>query len=1021
MSAAAPREDGAGGVSSGRMQLDDTQAATAGSARTLAAVETVATDVEDWPRGAAFGRYVLLERLGSGGMGVVLAAYDPELDRRVALKLLHGGDDETGRMWLLREAQALARLAHPNVVAVHDVGTHERRVWVAMEFVAGRTLGAWARERPRRWPEILRALIDVGRGVAAAHAVGLVHRDLKPDNVMVGDDGRVRVMDFGLAHGRVAATTAPEGAGGSDESRPVLAALALHLSRTGTLQGTPRYMAPEQWEGREADPAADQFAWSVMAWELLFGAPPFAGDDLATLAHAVTSGARRPAPWGRVPGWLRRVVERGLATEPGRRWPSMPALLAALARGRVRARVRVAALVVVGIAAVVAGIAAERRWDLAARVAACDEAGAEIAAVWNDEARADLRRALVATGVPYAETAASRVVPWIDQHAAAWRQARTDACLDASVRGSWTADTAERAAWCLEERRLGLESLLAEFAAADARTVQKAVTAAASLGLVAACRDPVLLQREPLPPIELRPQVRELHAELARAATLRLLGGHGEGLKIAVRARERAARDVGWRPLVAAAYYLEGRLLHATGAYTEAEAALLAAYREAGLVGAWSVAADAAVAAIRVVGHELARPADGRAWALHAEIAAAHAGDPGGLREANRRNALAIVDLDVGDHGAARAGHERALAILESAFGVDHPAVASSLGNLALVHESAGDLVAARGLQERVLAVQEAVLGPGHPAVALVRNNLAMTLEQLGDHTRARALHEQALADLRRALGPDHPDVALSLDNLALARAGVGAHAEARALHAEALAIREKALGPEHPDVAISLSNLGNAEEELGELVAARDHHARALAILERTRGPDHADVAVVLGNLAAVQKALGAHAEAQALRERVLVIREKALGPDHPEVALALYNLAAAHRLAGREAEARSLYQRALGIQERALGAEHPVVARTLVGLARLDLERGRPREARALLERSVAIYGAHPGAQDYEFAAHFDLAEALLPEDPARAVAEAEAARDGYRSAGAARAAELAAVEAWLARHRR
>ena len=148
-------------------------------------------------------------------------------------------------------------------------------------------------------------------------------------------------------------------------------------------------------------------------------APPFAGDDLATLAHAVTSGARRPAPWGRVPGWLRRVVERGLATEPGRRWPSMPALLAALARGRVRARVRVAALVVVGIAAVVAGIAAERRWDLAARVAACDEAGAEIAAVWNDEARADLRRALVATGVPYAETAASRVVPWIDQHAAA--------------------------------------------------------------------------------------------------------------------------------------------------------------------------------------------------------------------------------------------------------------------------------------------------------------------------------------------------------------------------------------------------------------------------------------------------------------------------------------------------------------------------------------------------------------------------------------------------------------------------
>src|SRR5688572_26513944 len=154
-------------------------------------------------RGTVVGRYVLLDKLGAGGMGIVYAAYDPELDRKIAVKLLlPSRSTEAGRARLLREAQALAKLTHPNVVAVYDVGTHDDQVWIAMEFVPGQTLGAWVKERLRRWPELLRVLTDVVRGVAAAHAVGLVHRDLKPENVMIGRDGRVRVMDFGLAHGR---------------------------------------------------------------------------------------------------------------------------------------------------------------------------------------------------------------------------------------------------------------------------------------------------------------------------------------------------------------------------------------------------------------------------------------------------------------------------------------------------------------------------------------------------------------------------------------------------------------------------------------------------------------------------------------------------------------------------------------------------------------------------------------------------------------------------------------------------
>ena len=320
-------------------------------------------------RGDVIDRYVVLTLLGQGAMGVVYAAYDPELDRKVALKLLspqaEGGLGSAGRTLLLREAQALARLAHPNVVAIHDVGTHGEQVWIAMEFVAGQTLDAWASERPRRWPDVLKILTDVSHGVAAAHAVGLVHRDLKPDNVMVDSTGRVRVMDFGLAHGRAAEVPETCATLESDAfRRPEASALSLVLTQSGAVNGTPAYMAPEQWSGDEASVATDQFGWSVMAWELLFGERPFAGTTMSELGAAVVAGRRRPPPRGRAaPGWLRRMIERGLAGDPSRRWPSMAALIAALERGQTRARRRMVTALLVGTAMAGAVLGGVRQWN----------------------------------------------------------------------------------------------------------------------------------------------------------------------------------------------------------------------------------------------------------------------------------------------------------------------------------------------------------------------------------------------------------------------------------------------------------------------------------------------------------------------------------------------------------------------------------------------------------------------------------------------------------------------------------
>lgn len=264
--------------------------------------------------GARLGRYVVLDWIGAGGMGVVYAAWDPQLDRKVAIKLLHGheGDEDGLTSPLIGEARAMARLAHPNVLAIHDVGTLDGQVFVATEFVDGVTLRRWL-QTPRTWREIRGVLLAAGQGLAAAHAAGIVHRDFKPDNIMIGGDGRVRVMDFGLAR-----------AGRTE--RGTSAATA-----TTILAGTPAYMAPEQWDGGPIDQRTDVFSFCVAAWESFHGERPFASDARAvrTLAIGRPSDLRSRS---RLPRRMSQILLRGLRSAPDERYPDMGSLLAELER-----------------------------------------------------------------------------------------------------------------------------------------------------------------------------------------------------------------------------------------------------------------------------------------------------------------------------------------------------------------------------------------------------------------------------------------------------------------------------------------------------------------------------------------------------------------------------------------------------------------------------------------------------------------------------------------------------------------
>jgi tRNA A-37 threonylcarbamoyl transferase component Bud32 len=373
------------------------------------------------------GRYVVRGKLGQGAMGVVYEAFDNALDRRVAIKLVRTDvDTAVVGARLVREGQALARLNHPNVVHVYEFGQDHGRVFVAMELVDGTTLREWLRARRRGWSDVLDACIAAGRGLAAVHAQGLTHRDFKPDNVMVGDDGRVRVMDFGLAR-FVVDEPLPSASPSAGQDRWA------ETTAVGRVVGTPAYMAPEQRRLRAANASSDQFSFCVTLWEALLGRRPFTetGEPMAPSS----SGPR-------IPAWLRAVLLRGLHDEPGSRWPDIGALLDALERGRARARRRRRAVVVAGVLGLLGVLAIAHVLDRRRRERECEQEGNAIAENGEAHGLADTARV--------------------------WADARNEACRRARVDDIWDDDDYARASWCLDRQRMRIEAGVDEITAADA-------------------------------------------------------------------------------------------------------------------------------------------------------------------------------------------------------------------------------------------------------------------------------------------------------------------------------------------------------------------------------------------------------------------------------------------------------------------------------------------------------------------------------------------------------------------------
>jgi serine/threonine-protein kinase len=797
-------------------------------------------------------RYTVLDFLGQGGMGVVLAAYDSRLDRRVALKLLrHRGEGSSGsaeQARLVREAQAMARLSHPNVLAVYDSGTLEDgSLFIALEYVEGQTLRQWSSRQPRSWRQVLTAYLAAGRGLAAAHAAGLIHRDFKPDNVLVGHDGRVRVMDFGLARTR-SAEAAPGAAAASPVSLPADTSPPDTLTVAGSLMGTPRYMAPELLlQGGPADVRSDVFAFCVALYEALYAQQPFPGNTFEEVLRAHGEGKVQPPPASsEVPAWVARIVLQGLRAEPSQRPGSMEEVLAALEddpEERRHARTRAVALL---SGLLVLGAVASWGWvRQQSRAPVCGQMERRLAGIWDEPVKARVQQALLGTGVAYAQDTAQRVTTVLDGYASAWVRMRTEVCeASAGEQGAQSHGLETLRESCLERRRSQLRALTELLASGpDKALVDQAVQAAQTLPGLEYCADAQALLAAVPPPEEpaLRARVESLQEQVDRLEALYEAGRFQEGLERGEQLLKQV-EPVPYAPLHARALYAMALLREGHSDYAQAQElarkaiTLAARGRDSQLMArAWSQL-------LFVVGVRQERHTEALQLVLPLEAAVDLAGDD--LVRADADNTLGNLFSQLGRYQEALPRHQRALALREKTLGPEHPHTSLSLSNLGRVLHELGRYEEALRLHERALAQREKALGPDHPLHLLSLNNLGMTLQGLGRYEEALRLHERALALREKALGPDDPLSAFSLIHLGSALRNLGRYEESQRRYEHALALREKALGPTHPRLASAL--LG-----LGELQLARGRPAEALIPLERAvalaQGPDLAEVRFAL------------------------------------------------------------------------------------------------------------------------------------------------------------------------------
>ncbi len=965
------------------MSCDDVTVAVVGGLAELME-ELAPSRAPPLPVGTMLGRYVIAGVIGSGGMGTVYAAYDPELDRKVALKLIRRdvADDFDARARLVREANALARVSHPNVVVIYDACVKRGELVLAMELLEGITLAQWLAAEPRSAREILEVFELAGRGLAAAHAAEIVHRDFKPGNVIIETSAsappRVRVLDFGLAQ---------PGGGPWSSERSANAPPPSHewnvddrVTRPGYAVGTPRYMSPEQRLAWKLDARSDQYSFCVALWEALFGMLPAGHVHVVTPAHrSADSQPAQPSVSAprrhKVSRRLRAALDRGMAGDADRRFPTMEALLDVLARERSDGRMRTwIAAAAIGCAAIGAVTIAAVRADESERCAAGAERWEQ---AWSDERRDAAAAAFAALG-DHATTSWQRTSTALDEYGAHWQTSHREVCLAAHERAQLDASSLDARMGCLQRAHRSAAALGELLVVADDAIARNAVRAIEGLPDLGRCDRLAADAPDPFAPTDPAQQteLRERLDELARIEAELAAGRHAAALEPA-EALVAEARALEHGPLLAESLFAHGRALADAEQFDHALAVLEDAEHVALAHGHDEIVPLVINQLVYLLGYKLGRHDDALAWGRHGLASAERVAVPEGPR-GRLLVSIGNAHEGMGETELAKQHYTQAIELLEVAYGDDSPYVARAINSLGNSHYGLGELDEADAAYRRAHAIWSAALGDQHPDAVIPLTALGRIEMREGRLQEGKRMVERVLAVWRQAYGERHSLLTIPLSTLAEVSRDLGDWDAAIAYDMHALAIYEATLGPDHPNAAFPLYGLGMAHYEIGRFDEAEPYFRRALAIRERAFGPHDPRMCLTLAKLALVATAREQHADAIAFAERALAIGQRAYPPENP-------NLARLHHTLGE----------------------------VLIGAG--ELEKAVPQ-----LERTIAL---RPGPTVYhpDEIPLFDLAKAYhaLGRDPLLVAALAEAG--AMRYAAWPEPETAAEIRRWAAANRR
>ena len=915
--------------------------------------------------GTPFGRYLILQTIGTGAMGIVYTAYDPSLDRKVAIKILHNEARITsseGPSDLFAEAKAMAKLSDPHVVTVFEVGKVDEQVFLAMEYISGTTLTKWLADEKNQndTEKKIRVLLDAARGLSAAHKAGIIHRDFKPDNILVDHNDRAHVTDFGLARSSLVPIDNTESISSQD------------LQQTRALVGTPAYMAPEQMRAEKIDHRADQYSFCVTAYEALLGESPFELGTLAQLEKARSLGQfRTPLRPNNISTRIVEALKKGMHPEPAKRHQSLDELIAIMGQQPRQRMLGVVTAAMLGLAMIaVLGM----QYYSKAPTPTCPTGNDKFEAVWNNSKYTSTKALFSQSGLPYAEQAIKAFDSSVRAYGSSWATMYQEACEATHVRGVQSASVMDRRMQCLNRRLIDVEAAVALMGTAERSVIENANSIATGLGAISSCSEKRILESSESPNLSQAQKVL-IETSLANARNRLDTANYAKGVEVAgvALAQSKALHDR-WHE--AEALLLLGELIDRSGDPERGAQHLTDAVEAATVTRQDEIVLLASAELVRVEGVRRAKPDVATIWERLGLSVLQRLGTPANL-EAKVRMAIGRAKRASGNYKTAQKELERAVSQLES----QTPEVPLEL--------------------------------------AAVFNELGLVLRDLGEWEQARTYQNSALELQRERLGQDHPAVASTLRNLADLDWRSGRSADGVVKLKAALSIQERSLGAEHLEYAYTLNQLANTYSALEEYTSALSLYEKACALGGKTLANDHPEAAMCRMNIAMALAHLNRYAEALEILEASRKIIQNHYGQSHHFVAMIESEIANVLLNSKSPKQALERYHLALQIDESAVGKDHRDNADYLLGIAESLIQLGRGKEAISLLERAISLR-TKGGNATQQARPRFLLAKVLMgaptPENKTRAKTLAKEAREYYATMNTAGAKALAEIDTWV-----